>query len=193
MSLTKDVVVHENLQPQARKICIVGAGISGLRAATILATSGFDITILEARNRIGGRIHQTPLFGPLIDLGASWMHGTRGNPLLQLAEEAGSTTVACGAVESICDVDGRWFSREKAKRYYEEVWEILERGMEVSGSRKGVEEEDGKMMDFFRGEVGRRCEQAERPTEYERLMLLIVEMWGAFIGSECEDQSLRNL
>lgn len=35
---------------------IVGAGISGLRCADVLLSQGFEVTILEARNRIGGRV-----------------------------------------------------------------------------------------------------------------------------------------
>lgn len=50
-----------------------------------------------------------------------------------------------------------------------------------------------KIMDFFRQEVTRRCSQTEQPEDYERLMLQIVEMWGAFMGDECEKQSLKNL
>lgn len=37
-------------------ICIVGAGISGLRCADILLQQGFQVTMLEGRNRIGGRV-----------------------------------------------------------------------------------------------------------------------------------------
>ena len=37
-------------------VCVVGAGMAGLRCADILATKGFRVTILEARDRIGGRV-----------------------------------------------------------------------------------------------------------------------------------------
>ena len=39
-------------------ICIVGAGISGLRCADVLAQQGLKVTILEGRDRIGGRVSQ---------------------------------------------------------------------------------------------------------------------------------------
>lgn len=39
-----------------RVVCVVGAGISGLRCAEVLAQQGLKVTILEARDRIGGRV-----------------------------------------------------------------------------------------------------------------------------------------
>jgi phytoene dehydrogenase-like protein len=40
----------------APRVCIIGAGISGLRCAAVLLENSFDVTILEARDRIGGRV-----------------------------------------------------------------------------------------------------------------------------------------
>lgn len=45
--------VHGQSEPH---IGIVGAGISGLRAADVLLQKGFQVTIIEARDRIGGRV-----------------------------------------------------------------------------------------------------------------------------------------
>lgn len=42
--------------PKKLNVGIVGAGISGLRCADVLLSHGFDVTILEARDRIGGRV-----------------------------------------------------------------------------------------------------------------------------------------
>ncbi len=71
------------------KIIIIGAGISGLAAGkTISNAEKCDVIILEARDRIGGRIwtdHKS--CGVSIDLGASWIHGTEKNPLYDFATE----------------------------------------------------------------------------------------------------------
>ena len=37
-------------------ICVIGAGVSGLRCAAVLASKGLKVTILEARDRVGGRV-----------------------------------------------------------------------------------------------------------------------------------------
>ncbi|KAG7009930.1 hypothetical protein G7Y79_00001g002020 [Physcia stellaris] len=73
-------------------ICVVGAGMAGLRCAEILTRHGLKVTILEARDRIGGRVHQSDHLGHLADLGPNWIHGADQNPILALAEETATTT-----------------------------------------------------------------------------------------------------
>ncbi len=65
---------------------IIGAGLAGLRCADVLLRSGFRVTILEARDRLGGRMHQERLpNGHWADLGPNWIHGTVDNPMMELA------------------------------------------------------------------------------------------------------------
>src|ERR1700761_2223508 len=62
---------------QAENIVIIGAGAAGLMTARELGRTGKKVTILEARDRCGGRIH--PLsqseFGYRADGGAEFVHG----------------------------------------------------------------------------------------------------------------------
>ena len=81
-------------ETSARKIGIVGAGMSGLAAADALVRQGYEVTIWEARDRIGGRIWTDSGLGVPLDLGASWIHGTNDNPLARLAQEQGIATQA---------------------------------------------------------------------------------------------------
>ena len=65
---------------------VIGGGISGLSAASHLAKNGFrDMRLLEARNRLGGRIATMQMGGSKVELGAHWIHGVLGNPLYELA------------------------------------------------------------------------------------------------------------
>lgn len=64
-------------QTRRRKTCvIIGSGLAGLAAAFKLQNSGWEVTILEARNRVGGRVfsHSLPENKELIcELGAEWV------------------------------------------------------------------------------------------------------------------------
>lgn len=69
-------------------VIIIGAGVSGLSAAHTLQSHGFNTLVLEARDRVGGRIWTDYSTGTPMDLGSSWIHGIDyGNPVRFLAEK----------------------------------------------------------------------------------------------------------
>ena len=70
-------------------VLVIGAGIAGLRAAEVLVANGRRVIVLEARDRLGGRILTDRSWGVPVDLGASWIHGVTDNPIAALAEAAG--------------------------------------------------------------------------------------------------------
>lgn len=56
------------------RILIIGAGASGIAAAAKLFENGFrDFTILEAENRVGGRICSVPFDNTVVDIGGQWV------------------------------------------------------------------------------------------------------------------------
>ena len=88
---------HANVVTRSdERVVVVGAGIAGLAAAAELRASGFeDVVVLEARDRVGGRVW-TDRIGDCIpvDLGASWIHGVDGNPIAAIAREHGIETAS---------------------------------------------------------------------------------------------------
>ena len=99
-------------ESEGLKILVVGAGISGLGAAKDLHDSGYEVTVLEARNRIGGRIYTDRSLGFPLERGANWIHSNQleSNRLMSLKEELGlKTNITPLSPESfkIIDKEGR--------------------------------------------------------------------------------------
>lgn len=70
-------------------VVIIGAGISGLTAAYELKNTRKNVLVLEARDRIGGRIWTDFSLGYPLDLGAAWIHKYDGNPIYKFVTEHG--------------------------------------------------------------------------------------------------------
>jgi hypothetical protein len=85
---------EEKLIPGAldKTVVVVGAGISGLAAAKCLHEKGFNVIVLEAQDRVGGRLITNRSLGEAFDEGASWIHGISRNPITDLAKDAGMAT-----------------------------------------------------------------------------------------------------
>ena len=68
-------------------VLIIGAGCAGIAAARALHAKGETCVVLEASGRVGGRALTTTALGAPLDLGATWLHQARDNPLIAFLGE----------------------------------------------------------------------------------------------------------
>lgn len=74
---------------EVTRVVVVGAGMAGLAAANALTTAGVECVVVEARDRLGGRLHTVEVDGHPADLGGSWVHHPDDNLLSDWLELAG--------------------------------------------------------------------------------------------------------
>lgn len=97
---------------QVERVVVIGAGIAGLTLANALAHATVEYVVLEARNRIGGRLYTGDLDGSPVDFGGSWIHHPDGNPIRRFAR-AGTECRPANPLPSLAAFDcatGLWLS-----------------------------------------------------------------------------------
>ena len=85
--------IQTYMEARGKRILVIGAGMAGLTAARELAEAGRKVLVLEARDRVGGRIRTRREEGEILELGAEFIHG-RPPELWDLIREAGLETYA---------------------------------------------------------------------------------------------------
>ncbi|HEX7155284.1 MAG TPA: NAD(P)/FAD-dependent oxidoreductase [Thermoanaerobaculia bacterium] len=110
-------------------VAIIGAGAAGLAAARDLSGAGRSTVLLEARDRIGGRIHTLHPAGlPLaIELGAEFVHGN----------VASTFSIIDAAALLACRLpDDHWWSEHGRRERIDDFWGLIDRVRARIGSRK---------------------------------------------------------
>ena len=161
---------------------VIGAGMSGVTAARMLADDGATVLVLEARDRVGGRMNTDRSAGFAVDLGASWVHGIEGSPLWDLVQALDIPTLeytvgsfqAGGRTIENFDGEGRRMDAAATARWVEDVAEadrmlgeeiaasspgdtyldVTERALDRSGF---APERIDEIREFFRHRVEEQC------------------------------------
>jgi monoamine oxidase len=93
-------------------VCVVGAGFAGLTAARRLTAAGRSVVVVEARDRVGGRIWTQRLpDGTPVDRGGAWL-APQHDAIFGLAREVGATTYRTWVAGAHLLVDG-----DRIRRY----------------------------------------------------------------------------
>ena len=127
--------------PKDKSVIIIGAGISGLAAAKTLHDIGFNVLILEAQDKIGGRLKTNRTLGIAFDEGASWIHGINGNPLTALAADAGMNlfTTIDDQRKKNYDIGGILRSETTYQNAEDELYTILNSMMNSGSTNQSFE------------------------------------------------------
>jgi putrescine oxidase len=85
--------VEHSTQPIEREcdVVVIGAGAAGLTAATDLRRQGLSVVVLEARDRVGGRLHTDEIEGAVLEVGGQWVSPDQ-TALIETIEQLGLET-----------------------------------------------------------------------------------------------------
>ena len=174
------------------RIVVIGAGMSGLTAASRLRSSGFDVTVLEARDRAGGRVDTVqPAGWPVpVERGANWVQNTGASDVGERLAKLGVKTAPFDYSRVVLGTNGRRI--ENSERLFIPAQEAVEyaidwadgrardrslsRALSQSGATKKV---DPRILAAYTyGEVA---------TEYGTSNSEISAWWGFEEGSEGDD------
>ena len=169
-------------------VAVIGAGVAGLRCADVLTQAGIKVSIYEARDRVGGRVHQVDSAGHLVDVGANWLHGNvKSNPITRLAAKTETVLYEWEDRQAVIDSAGHRMDDANATAYSETVWEIVAQAFKYSDEYSSSIDPQRSLMDYFKQEVAKRESDPAKVAE----MLKMAQRWGAFVGDPIERQSLK--
>ncbi|KAL3489269.1 FAD/NAD(P)-binding domain-containing protein [Aspergillus germanicus] len=168
-------------------VAVIGAGFAGLRCADILIQNGAQVTIFEARYRVGGRVHQSMVGDHLVDMGPNWIHGTGTNPFVNIAEATGTALEDFEGAQAIFSPAGELLDEQLTTKISEFLWSTIEEAFKYSNSYKDSIPVDKSLLDF----IHERIEETEFSAEEKTLCIESCRLWGAYVGDPIERQSLK--
>jgi monoamine oxidase len=137
------------------EVAVIGAGVAGLAAARELRRMRYRVVVLEARDRIGGRIltHRDPAVPLPIELGAEFVHG-EAPATMGLLREAGLLA---------CEVTGQHWCAHRGRVRSAEFWRAIDRVLKRIDPRQA----DRSFADFLATRPGGRALARDRPLAAE--------------------------
>ncbi|KAL4969640.1 flavin monoamine oxidase family protein [Aspergillus stella-maris] len=168
-------------------VAIIGAGFAGLRCADILIQNGADVTIFEARDRVGGRVHQCKAGEHLLDMGPNWIHGAGANPILDIANKTGTTYAEFEGGQAVFGTDGKVVDQAVVERVSDVLWVTIEEAFKFSNAQMEEIPAEKSLLDFIR----EKLVDSSLNEQEQKMVLDSARLWGAYVGDPIERQSLK--
>ena len=171
------------MDSSVKNVLIIGAGAAGLSAARDLSAAGASVIVIEARERIGGRVythHENSSIVP-VELGAEFVHG-KHPALLEILDSAGAP---------LCDVtDRHWYFEKGVLSKSHDFWNKLTALMDLMNSQQP----DRSFSDFLDslpddGEARRAKAVAKRYVQgFHAANIERIGVHGLIKANEAEDE-----
>lgn len=172
-----------------KRIAIIGGGFCGLTAARELKRNGHDVTVFEARDRLGGRTFTSQFAGRTVDLGGTWIHWQQPHLWaeiqrygVELEETPGATAkrfVYLDAAGTRCEasVAEQWPKIEKA------VSDLFDGGYPTM-PRPALPFGDRKWIDADTFSVRSKLDELDMPDEIRPIVDALIMTWGNAPGAQ---------
>lgn len=132
---------------------------------------------------------------PQSDSGPNWIHGTKDNAIYEIAKKTATIFHSWEEEQTVFDPQGNIVNRDEAAEYAELLWDD---GIIADAFRRSKESNesihpDRSLYDFFVQKAERifRNEPEDVAKRKRETLLLYARMWGAYIGSSVNKQSLK--
>lgn len=158
-----------------RDVVIIGAGASGLTAATDLRKAGLTVAVLEARDRVGGRLWTQDIEGAMLEIGGQWVSPDQ-EALIETLDELGLETFS-----RYREGDSLYIGPNGEKTHF--TGEIFP----VDEATAAEMERLIVILDDLAAEVG-----AEEPWAHPRANELDAITWEAWLEQQTDNQEARD-
>ncbi|WP_424936399.1 flavin monoamine oxidase family protein [Arenibacterium sp. S380] len=166
-----------NMQELSRDVVVIGAGAAGLTAANELRKAGLSVAVLEARDRVGGRLWTDVIDGAMLEIGGQWVSPDQ-DALIQTISELGLETFS-----RYREGDSVYVGPDgQAKRFTGEMFP-------VSAETERVIAEVTERLDAMVAEI-----DPDRPWAHPKAAEWDAVSWDAWLRAQTDDdEAVRNL
>lgn len=130
--------------------------------------------------------------GQVIDAGPNWIHGTESNPILDIAKRTNTAVGSWDTGSYVFNEDGELYNEKEGEKYSAMMWHIVQEAFKHSNRNSAEIDPDESLFDFFKIKLVELIPETTEDWERKRgIVLKMADLWGAFVGSPVERQSLK--